>query len=221
MELVGFGPMNGTGNALHNRIFGTSDNNVLSGLGGNDSLLGLGGNDRLLGGAGNDRLEGSLGHDFLHGGAGNDVLDGLSDNNRMFGGAGNDRLTATSGNNRMDGGAGNDLLDSAFGRDIMIGGNGRDIFHFDSEYVSPRGAYDTVHFQHADFDKIDLRKTYGFWDSTRVNEKFTFIGSKGFSGEEGELRFAGGFLQGDTDGDKVADLQIKIVGSLGVGDILL
>ena len=50
--------LNGTGNALNNRIVGAFADNILSGMGGNDSLLGDMGNDTLLGGAGNDRMSG-------------------------------------------------------------------------------------------------------------------------------------------------------------------
>lgn len=46
--------IDGTGNALDNRIEGNSAANSLSGLGGNDTILGKSGNDILSGGGGND-----------------------------------------------------------------------------------------------------------------------------------------------------------------------
>jgi Ca2+-binding RTX toxin-like protein len=48
--------LNGTGNALGNRLEGNSAANNLSGLGGNDTILGKGGNDILTGGAGSDNF---------------------------------------------------------------------------------------------------------------------------------------------------------------------
>jgi Ca2+-binding RTX toxin-like protein len=64
--------INGTGNALNNRIDGSDIANTLAGGDGNDTLLGFGGNDTLLGGVGNDRLEGRIGNDSLTGGSGAD-----------------------------------------------------------------------------------------------------------------------------------------------------
>jgi Ca2+-binding RTX toxin-like protein len=52
--LTGAGAVNGTGNALNNRITGNSASNNLSGLGGNDTLSGKGGSDILTGGLGSD-----------------------------------------------------------------------------------------------------------------------------------------------------------------------
>jgi hypothetical protein len=40
------------------------------------------------------------------------------------------------------------------------------------------------------------------------------------SGADGQLRF-GSRLQGDTNGDRVADLQINVSGALFAGDIIL
>ena len=42
-----------------------------------------------------------------------------------------------------------------------------------------------------------------------------------FSGAEGELRFAGHLLQGDVNGDGVADFEVKVLGALVGGDIVL
>jgi Ca2+-binding RTX toxin-like protein len=67
------GNINGTGNAVNNRIWGNAGNNTLSGLGGNDELYGGAGNDTLIGGDGNDILEGGFGSDTLNGGLGNDT----------------------------------------------------------------------------------------------------------------------------------------------------
>jgi serralysin len=58
-------------------------------------------------------------------------------------------------------------------------------------------------------------------DGTAGNQAFKFIGATAFSGVDGQLRFAGGILQGDTNGDRRADFEIKIVGALLAGDVIL
>jgi VCBS repeat-containing protein len=71
LVLTGTAAIDGTGNALDNRITGNASANILSGGAGNDVLDGGAGNDMLLGGAGNDT--------YLFGrGAGQDVIDDAS-----------------------------------------------------------------------------------------------------------------------------------------------
>jgi serralysin len=54
------------------------------------------------------------------------------------------------------------------------------------------------------------------------NDRFDFIGRQGFHGGGGELRFAGGVLRGDVNGDRRADFEIRIIDSaIGVGDLML
>jgi len=65
LVLMGSGDVDGTGNALDNRIDGNA---------GNNRVRGLDGNDVLRGGAGNDTLEGGHGQDTLFGGEGADVF---------------------------------------------------------------------------------------------------------------------------------------------------
>ena len=69
-------PINLTGNAYGNLIFGNDGANTLDGRDGADVLAGQGGDDRLYGGAGNDELIGGLGADVLDGGAGVDITTG-------------------------------------------------------------------------------------------------------------------------------------------------
>ncbi len=56
LVLTGSDNINGSGNALNNRITGSSGNNNLSGGGGNDTLNGGGGNDTLTGGVDSDHF---------------------------------------------------------------------------------------------------------------------------------------------------------------------
>jgi Ca2+-binding RTX toxin-like protein len=93
LTLTGTAAINGTGNALANRITGNAAANVLDGMAGNDTLTGNVGADTLIGGEGDDALSGGGDADSLLGGAGNDRLDGGAGADAMFGGAGNDSYT--------------------------------------------------------------------------------------------------------------------------------
>jgi Ca2+-binding RTX toxin-like protein len=91
--LTGTANLNGTGNALHNTIYGNSGDNILNGGDGNDTLNGQAGHDSLDGGLGNDNLKGGLGNDsYLFGlNAGQDTIDNTDAGN------GNDRVLFGAG----------------------------------------------------------------------------------------------------------------------------
>jgi Ca2+-binding RTX toxin-like protein len=91
--LTGTANLSGTGNELHNTIYGNSGDNVLNGGSGNDTLNGQAGNDSLDGGLGNDNLKGGLGNDsYLFGlNAGQDTIDNADAGN------GNDRVLFGAG----------------------------------------------------------------------------------------------------------------------------
>ena len=72
LSLSGTANLDGTGNALANRLDGNAGANTLNGGEGNDALYGLAGDDSLVGGAGADVLDGGLGADSLEGGLGAD-----------------------------------------------------------------------------------------------------------------------------------------------------
>jgi len=72
LTLSGNAAIDGTGNALANRIRGNDAANRLAGLGGDDLLEGGAGADILEGGAGADELDGGAGDDRLLGGPGDD-----------------------------------------------------------------------------------------------------------------------------------------------------
>jgi len=65
LTLTGLADLDGTGNALVNRLAGNAGANALSGLGGNDAIIG---------GAGADTLDGGVGRDALTGGADADLF---------------------------------------------------------------------------------------------------------------------------------------------------
>lgn len=70
-------------------------------------------------------------------------------------------------------------------------------------------------------DKIDLSDIDA--KSGGGNQAFTFIGTQSFHHVKGELRFKGGLLSGDTNGDGHADLQVKVhgIGALHDSDFFL
>ena len=178
-----------------NTITGDNLDNVLSGGSAADSIYGLGGND------------------VLRGYAGNDLLDGGTGNDRLFGGIGADKLY---------GGDGADLLRGDAGRDEMWGGAGADGFIFDDANFggATTSTCDIIHdFSAVQGDKIRLNLV----DANEAligDQAFTFIGTAGFGHVAGQLRYQqiGGntYLQGDTDGDAVAEFFIQLDGLLAL-----
>jgi Ca2+-binding RTX toxin-like protein len=140
--------------------------------------------------------------DYLLGTSGSDNINGL---------AGNDTIAGLDGNDSINGGAGSDILIGGLGKDVLFGGIGSDIFDFNSAAESLSGANrDVIRDFQAGFDRIDLS------DLGALH----FIGRKSFRGEEGELRYTKlngiTLIEGDLDGDRVADFQIELVGSLNL-----
>jgi hypothetical protein len=149
-------------------------------------------------------------------------LTGSSTANAVTGNNGVNLLRGLAGNDVLQGLGGNDVLTGGLGRDTLNGGLGADRFDFDAVAESPRGGgRDTVVFQRTQGDRIDLSTIDADTDGTAGNQAFRFIGGAAFSGVDGQLRFAGGLLQGDVNGDRLADIEIRIVGALAAGDIIL
>lgn len=208
LRLTGGADIDGTGNELDNRIQGNRGDNIIDGGAGNDTLAGGNGDDVLIGGAGADRLTGGNGNDRLIGGMGSDTLHGAAGDDTLEGGAGSDVL---------NGGAGDDILIGGAGADRLIGGNGADVFVFRdvSENGTTAATRDIIaDFSRAQGDRIDLSLIDA--DSTlEGGQDFAFIGASAFTGTAGELnvtRLAPGaqLVQGDVDGDGVADFSIQV-----------
>jgi serralysin len=150
-------------------------------------------------------------------GTGNGVANILTGNtgaNVLTGLDGDDQLVGNSGNDRLDGGAGADTLRGGTGTDTLTGGAGADRFDWDSaSHIGKGSAGDKV----VDFtqgeDRIDLAGIDAV-TGTSTNNSFSFIGSEAFHGAAGELRYAfvtgGTLVQGDTNGDKVADFELLL-----------
>ncbi|MEO7177339.1 MAG: Ig-like domain-containing protein, partial [Allosphingosinicella sp.] len=125
---------------------------------------------------------------------------------RLFGGAAGDTLI---------GGANADLLYGGLGGDQLTGGGGADIFRYQSTAESAPGDGTADHI--LDFtpgtDRIDLGRIDAN-SEVAGDQAFTWIGSNAFSGTAGELRGyssdSGWIVEGDVDGDGVADLYIAL-----------
>ena len=214
------GPPPITGTNGNNNINGTNGSDTINALGGNDNVNGRRGDDVIDGGAGNDDLDGGSGDDTLLGGTGNDDLYGRSGMDLLFGGDGNDDLFGGEDNDQLFGGAGNDELNGGSGADIINGGlgadrlegdGGADRFVFTSTADSGLGAAnrDRILDFRRGSDLIDLA---GIDANTSVagDQAFSYIGNSAFHGVAGELRFAGGILSGDINGNGVADFEIQV-----------
>ncbi|MFO1105316.1 MAG: M10 family metallopeptidase C-terminal domain-containing protein [Amaricoccus sp.] len=144
---------------------------------------------------------------------------GNSHANRLTGGAKGDTLRGLGGDDVLKGGGGADLLKGGSGDDLLRGGSGpddlwgnrgADVFEFRSIRDSPaRPAQRDVIHDFSGADLIDLRAIDA--DSHRAgNNAFRFIGSESFDHHAGELRYAGGLVKGDVNGDGQADFSIEI-----------
>ena len=151
------------------------------------------------------------------------------------GNAGNNKLNGLGGNDTINGGARNDVLIGGLGKDTMTGGAGADDFDFNSVAEIGRGGTrdiirDFVHL----VDDIDL-STIDANGAAAGNAAFSFLAPRGaaFTGAAGELRWfqlnlAGvlndkTIIEGDTNGNRVADFQIQLTGlkMLTAGDFVL
>jgi hypothetical protein len=217
-------------------LFGYSGSDTMIGGSGADYLTGDiwnasdPGNDRLYGYGSQDVLDGGGGRDYLDGGDEADVMRGGEGHDTLIGGTGADQMQGDAGNDRLVGGAGDDRLEGGRSRDVMIGGEGADRYVYGwkiREESSMGTAYDTIYFEQADGDKIDLSFTDAITDGNPNSrwDDFLWVDESdldaAFTGEAGQLRFADGWLTGDTTGDAVADFRIQIIGTLGAADVIL
>jgi Ca2+-binding RTX toxin-like protein len=148
-----------------------------------------------------------------------------------IGGSGNDRLIASdassilsgrSGNDTLIGGAGNDRLIGGTGVDTLTGGASGDTFVFAlGESSAASGQHDRVTDFISGLDRIDLSGIDAII-GTGGYDLFRFIATAAFSGIAGELNYLynGSLgittLQGDTNGDRVADFAIDLSGNIAI-----
>ncbi|HEY0150071.1 MAG TPA: Ig-like domain-containing protein [Allosphingosinicella sp.] len=148
------------------------------------------------------------GHFSVLSGGGNDTITG---------GSGGDYLDGRAGNDTLIGGIGKDTLTGGLGADILTGGADRDWFRYTSVNESNAASgIDTItdFLVGASDEKIDLKQI----DANSIaggDQAFNFIGTNvAFGKVAGELRVVeesgNWFVQGDIDGDGLADLIIQI-----------
>lgn len=200
---VGTGDVYLSLNALANTYGGGTGSDTVFGADGNDALYGRGGSDALNGQEGNDRVFGDAGDDVLSGENGIDLLYGGADSDTLFGGGGNDTLY---------GEAGNDILEGGAGLDILNGGLGADTFRFSAgDTGATIATADRIQgYSSAQGDQIDV-------SALGVT---SFIGTAAFGNVAGEVRTqvinGNTFVQGDVDGDGVADFMIRLDGIISL-----
>jgi serralysin len=156
--------------------------------------------------------------DNIDGRGGEDDISGLGGKDTIHGGAQDDDL---------NGDAGNDILTGGTGRDRLTGGSEKDFFDFNAIGESVIGsARDRIFdFSRSQGDRIDLRDIDAK-SGVSGNNTFKFIGTDAFNDVKVELRFkdlgSDGIVQGDVNGNGVADFEIRVnVGSMVKADFIL
>ena len=215
LTLSGTTAINGTGNALANRIVGNDAANTLNGGAGNDTLEGGGGYDTLDGGTGGDRMVGGLGNDAYFVDSASDVLVEAADEgidvvycagswtlganlenlvltgSSAVNGVGNTLDNTIVGNgaaNRLTGGAGNDILFGGAGADSMDGGSGNDQYYVDS-------TSDVVSETSTLASEIDTVYSAVTWTLGANLENLSLTGTKAVNGTGNSL---GNVIQGNS-----------------------
>ena len=134
-----------------------------------------------------------------------------------IGGSARDLLWGNDVANRLEGRGGQDVINGFKGADILIGGTGNDFFQF-----STLNDFGNVIVDFTFGDKIDVGK-FDTNPAAPGDQAFVFIGQAAFSNVAGQLRYSNGLLEGDVDGNGVADFSVIIANGapLASGDFLL
>jgi len=223
------------GGAGDDELSGSAGSDTLSGglgsdtvhAGAGDDLVfdpvtspGAGDVDQVFGGKGDDTLFATDGDDILSGGSGDDHL--LFEASHDFGDQGRDLLRGGGGDDflqvryaaaaTLQGGAGTDTLFAGRAADTLQGGAGEDVYRF--QLVLYRHGADNIHLiQDRSIGVVDLSPVaVGHSAGSRLHIV------DHFDGVAGELTIAYSptddltRVEGDVDGDKVADLVLVITG---------
>jgi Ca2+-binding RTX toxin-like protein len=215
---------------------GAGDDVVKAGSG--DDVIRVGGTgdgyDTLDGGAGIDRIVATQGNTNI----GLKSVTGIEEvsNNGygsvwIIGSSGNDMLDFTgtrftgikgiktgTGDDTIYGSTSNDLIIAGAGLDTMRGNAGADLFKFSASSETKVAAPDKILDFTAGSDHIDLSNIDAN-SALTGNQAFKLIGSTAFTHHAGELRVDYSqtgytFVQGDLNGDGIADFAIQLTGKL-------
>ena len=148
-------------------------------------------------------------------------FNGTSKGDTYSGNVGTDWLYGNDGDDWLYGFDGDDIIAGGFGQDNLYGGGGGDKFVFlDAKESLTKAKRDFIHGFQSGIDKIDLSEIDA---NTKAagDQSFTFIDANNFTGTAGQLRFAGGILEGDRNGDKVGDFFVEVVGVVASTDLIL
>lgn len=187
---------------------------IFNGGGGDDHLTGGYGDDTIIGGADVHNIQSGAGEDSLVGLNGRDVLDGGADVDDLSGGADNDQLRGGTGSDTLEGGSRRDILIGGTVTGTTFPGDGEtDYFVFSDPSGSPVGVgRDIIRDFEAGIDQIVLN------DMLRG---MTFIGMAAFADDKitgGSVRYVHvdsfTIVQADLDDDDVADMEIRLDGTL-------
>jgi len=193
------------GSARSDRLLGNDSNNFLEGRDGNDTLTGRGGADTLDGGNGIDTADFSNFSQALSIvlSTGIVTVSGVSDTlisiENIIGGSSDDSIRGSSVANTITGG---------LGADIMTGNGAGD--HFVFRTIAEIGVGLTADIitdlNRAAGDKIDLTQIV-----LGGGDVFDYVESGPFTAIN-QLRYENGVLSGETNGNGVADFEIRLQG---------
>ena len=120
--------------------------------------------------------------------------------------------SAAGSNDGGPAGAAGAAVDGGAGTDRLSGGSGNDRFVFIGVAHSGVGSHRDLIVDLQGGDRIDLSAVDARNDLAG-NQAFVFIGDAPFDGHAGQLRVVAGLVQGDVDGDGVAEFEIGLTGS--------
>lgn len=205
------------GDAAAESYGGTAGADLIRAAGGSDAIVGGNGDDTIAGGPDADKLVGGAGDDLLRGGAGDDVLKGRRHDDLIKGRDGDDLLEGHRHDDRLVGGEGDDVLVGGAGKDVLIGDDGADTFAFRELADSPAGpGRDRILDFNPRWDDVVDLSAVDADAGAPGDQAFRFVGREPFGEEAGELRYErvknGLVLEGDVDGDGLADLEIFVKG---------
>jgi RTX calcium-binding nonapeptide repeat (4 copies) len=163
----------------------------------------------------NTSNSGSSYADLLIGTSSSNAMDGGNGNDTIYGRGGNDVILGGAGNDDLRGGSGADKITGGYGADLLRGGSGADTFILKSALETPVGTSyrDSIVDFEKGIDKIDV-SGIDARSNVIADQAFLWIGYTTFHKISGELRGTGSTIQGDTNGDGIADFEFNVTANL-------